>query len=308
MICYISWKALSFTEWNERFSRVKRANLLQSYSYAHAMCKLNNQTARWGMIEIDGVEAGIVQILEAGLLKNAIHAIILDRGPLWFDGFGNENHIKSFFTTFNQQFPARFGRKRRIIPETDLDLTSLGLKKSNKGYETLSIDLRKDLETLRANLKKNWRGALQKAEKSHITIEWDASGEHFPWLIQNYAVDRETKGYDGPSVKLIRALATTMLPRGEMLIGRAILNGQPIAGIMIICHGRGATYQLGFSNTAGRQHNAHHILLWHAIERLKNNGITDFDLGGTNDETAKGIKKFKQGMGGKAIQLSGLYT
>lgn len=55
-----------------------------------------NKKRGGGLIEIDGKEAGLVQMFEAGILWNAIHGIIIDRGPLWFEGFGNAMHIKRF--------------------------------------------------------------------------------------------------------------------------------------------------------------------------------------------------------------------
>ena len=89
MTCTIDWNVLSFSEWEQRFKKLNRATLLQSYPYAQAMAEISGQKPRWGLIKIDNVEAGLVQILEVGFLKNLIHAVILDRGPLWFDGFGD---------------------------------------------------------------------------------------------------------------------------------------------------------------------------------------------------------------------------
>lgn len=306
--CNIDWNKLNFPEWEQRFKTLKRATLLQSYPYAQTVAETEKQKSRWGVIKINDTEAGLVQINEAGLFKNLIHAVILDRGPLWFEGFGNAEHIAAFFKEFNRQFPNRIGRKRRIIPETDMDLTPLGFESTNTSYETIWLDVTKPEEELRTNLKKNWRGTLQKAEKQDFTLEWDSKGELYTWLMQNYAVDKEAKGYDGPSVKLLKSMAKYHLPRGELLIGRASLNGNAVAGILILCHGAGATYQVGFTTNEGRDNGAHHLLLWQALGVLKFKRIRDFDLGGINDETAKGVKQFKTGMGGQTVTLSGLYT
>jgi len=307
MICTINWNMLSFPEWEQRFKRVQRSTLLQSYPYAQSMAEMQSQKPRWGVIMIDNQEAGLVQITEAGILKNLIHAVILDRGPLWFKEFGTDAHITAFFTEFNRKFPSRMGRKRRIIPETHIDLTPLGYRDAGGIYETIWLDVTKPQDDLRAELKKNWRGTLIKAEKRGLTLEWDSKGDHLAWLLQSYAVDKETKGYDGPSVKLLRTLAKYHLPRGEVLIGRALLDGKAVAGILILCHGSGATYQIGFTSPQGRDNGAHHILLWQALGVLKFKQIKDFDLGGINDDSAKAVKTFKQGMGGETVTLSGMY-
>ena len=308
LICNIHWNVLTFPEWDEKFKHLNRANLLQSYAYAQSTAAMKGQRPRWGVIKVDDEEAGLVQIFEVGVLKNAIHAVILDRGPLWFEGFGKPKHIKAFFTEFNRQFLSRIGRKRRIIPETDIDLTSLGYKKAVGSYETIWIDLQNPIETLKKDIRKNWRGTLNKAEKQDFQIEWDETGAQFPWLIQNYAVDKAAKGYDGPSVKLVKTLTKYHSQREELLIGRAILKGEAVAGVLILKHGAAATYQIGFSSDAGRKHGAHHILLWNALSHLKYKGIKDFDLGGINEDTAKGVKQFKTGMGGQTVKLAGMYT
>ena len=308
MACTINWNVLNFPEWEQRFKRVKRSTLLQSYPYAQSSAELQKQKPRWGVIMIDEAEAGLVQIMEAGIFKNLIHAVILDRGPLWLEGYDTLENINAFFKEFNRQFPARIGRKRRIIPEKDIDLTSLGYKYHGGQYETIWLDVTQPQETLKSNLKKNWRGTLNKAEKQGFKLEWDSKGEHFAWLLKNYERDKQAKGYDGPSVTLLKTLAKYHLPRGELLIGRASLNAKQVAGILILCHASGATYQLGFTTPEGRDNGAHHLLLWHALGVLKFKKIRDFDLGGINDDTAKGVKKFKTGMGGQAVTLGGIYN
>ena len=96
MICDIKWNSLSVQDWQEHFNKIIRPNVLQSYEYAMAICPLQNQSARWGLIYIDNQEAGLVQIQEAGILGNIFHALIIDRGPLWFETFGAPEHFKAF--------------------------------------------------------------------------------------------------------------------------------------------------------------------------------------------------------------------
>lgn len=308
MHCSINWEPMDLKTWNVKFQKIRRANLLQSYAYARAMSEVKSLKPRWGIIEIEGKEAGLLQVFETGLLGKLIHALILDRGPLWFEGFGDKDHQAAFYKAFNRQFPKRFGRKRRIIPETDLDIEPHGFTKTGKGYETIWLDLTKPQDTLLKELRKNWRGTLNKAQKEDLTIEWDENGKQWPWLLSSYMVDRETKGYDGPSVKLITALAKYAKANGDLLIGRALKKDKPVAGIMLLKHGKSATYQIGFSDDMGRKTGAHNLLLWEAVLLLQENGYKDFDLGGINDESAKGVKKFKTGLGGEITSLVGIYS
>jgi hypothetical protein len=48
MKCEIIWNSLSLEEWDARFEKIQRSNILQSYDYAIANAKANKQSARWG--------------------------------------------------------------------------------------------------------------------------------------------------------------------------------------------------------------------------------------------------------------------
>lgn len=317
MKCEIIWNKLSLNEWQVRFAKIKQSNILQSYHYAQAAAKTWGQRAQWGLITIDGVEAGLVQTLESKILFSAIHGVILDRGPLWFEGFGTAVHIKLFFDTIHQKFPARWGRKRRVLPEMKAGgaieqiIKQCGFDKKQDilGYQTIWWDLTIDDEQARASLKSNWRGSLKKAENSNIKIEWDNEKKSYPLFKACYMADKAAKQYDGVSPKLLDNLALFSTQASPMVIGKAVLNGQEIGAILILTHGSCATYQIGWTLDKGRETCAHHLLLWQARAVLKKHNITMLDLGGINDkdEKAKGLSNFKRGTGGDIVQLAGHY-
>ena len=314
MLCTIHWLDLPINIRKEYFQKVNNANLLQSDSYINALVKLQSQKSRYGLIKIDGKDAGIVWILEAGFLRNMLHAVILDRGPLWFGEYGSEKHFQGFCTALRHEFPKRLGRVMRFIPEMecapqiDEILKKHGFHKKSAGYQTIVLDLTQDEQALRADLRKNWLGSLKKAEKAGLQIEWDDQGLYLEECMKSYSLDKKKKGYNGPDVNIIRAVAEKSLPFGETLIARAHYQEQLVGTILIFCHGRTATYQIGWNTQDGREYGAHNFLLWQAVLYLKENGFTAFDLGGINDTEAKNVKKFKEGMGGRLVALPGLYT
>ncbi|MEM8833775.1 MAG: GNAT family N-acetyltransferase [Pseudomonadota bacterium] len=293
---------------------MKQSNLLQAYHYAQAVRPIKGQTARWGLILINGQEAGLVQMLEAKTAFGLFHGVILDRGPLWFDGFGGAAHVKIFFEKLNQTYPQRWGRKRRILPELQQSTAFDGIiaqcgfeKKEEAGtYQTLWWNLRMSDELARDALKKNWLGSLKKAEKADLKIEWGRRGEYFDWIKEHYTLDKLERGYSGISPKFLANLASFSTQDNPMIIGKATLNGRAIAGVLFFTHGQSATYQVGWSSEDGRKTCAHHLLLWRARDILKAKGIKDLDLGGINDE-AKGLSQFKKGTGAQVIILAGHY-
>lgn len=314
MSAIIHWNTFGPQDWQAQFARLERTTLPQSYAYALAVCPRARQRARWGLIEINGRAAGMVQVQEAGILRNALHALIIDRGPLWFEGFGGTGDFDAFMAALTRRFPRRIGRKYRIIPEmpdgVELDalMRRYGFQKTGAPYETIWLDLRPDEDVLRRNLRKNWRGALNKAEQNgEITMDWSLNTAGFKDFLKNYAQDKTQKGYGGASVDMVMALAKTFVPGGNMLLGRALSHRQVLGSVLVLKHGRSATYQIGWTSAQGRAAGAQNLLLWRAALELKQQGITGFDLGGINDDTAKGVQQFKQGMGGVAVRLGAVY-
>ncbi len=299
---------MSLVAWEERFHRIRRSNLLQSYPYAQAACFINRHKVRWGLIMIDGQEAGLVQVFETGLL--GLHAVMLDRGPLWLPGFGAPEHQIAFLTVFDQAFPRRFGRRRRIIPEIEQSqamLVPFQAVPHVNPYQTIWMDLNKGEDALRSDLNRNWRNHLNKAEREAVRVEWSKDGQGLAWLLQHHDAHRTMKNFQAASPKFIRMLAKYFIPRGDMLLGRAFAGDEPVAGVLFFRHGSSATYQVGWSGETGRKVNAHQLLLWQGMIRLKDEGVLDLDLGGIND-IAEGVRIFKEGMGGETVTLSGLYT
>ncbi len=313
-VCEIHWNILSASEWDKRFKAIRRSSLLQSYPYGLALARLNQQSLRHGVIVIDGEEVGLVQILEAKLIGQMIHGLIVDRGPVWFDGRGGASDMAAFLRCFNQEFPKRLGRRVRFIPECSDDaamktmLYEAGFKPvSQFGYQTIWLDLSPTLDELRAGLSSRWRRQLKKSEKSGLELVVSDGGHNFAWLMQHYSQDRRERGYDGVSLKTMVKLAAEFSRGKSMIIATAMLDSVPIAGIVILIHGSSATYQVGYAGEAGRETRAHYALLWEAVKVLKERDIHDFDLGGVNDASAKGVKEFKQGMGGALIKTLGMY-
>lgn len=317
MTLSIKWDAPSIEDWDAKFLGIPRSNILQSYDYACAQSLVMRQRPRWGIINIDGTEAGIVQILEARIFWNAVHAVILDRGPLWFEGYGTAFQVKDFFNVWNAQFPKRWGRRRRILPELAdgpairklLPQTGL-IETGRAGYKTLWLDLNNDENTLRANMRPNWRGSLAKAEKAEIEGIWSLGAADLETIIGLYAADKAARGYGGPSPSFLKAYLPILAKRENLETGIVRTRDHQIAAFVVLAvHGRSATYLIGWVSAKAREFCAHHLLLWEGMRRLKQRGIMELDLGGiSDDESGEGIRLFKEGMGGALFSSAGLYS
>ena len=315
MTCTIEWNTLPVADWQSRLARIRRLPALQALPYALTMRATKQMGARWGVIRIDGAEAGLVQVQEVGLAGRAIHLLTLDRGPVWFDGHGSLDHWRQFLAAFDAAFPRRIGRRRRIMPELSDSpavremLAGAGLRRNAAvpGYQTRWLDLTPDIATLRAGLKQKWRNTLNKAERQGMEIAIDDAGRRLDWLVARYAEDKRARGYPGPDPRFLRALGRAFGDDGGLLVLSAARDGATVAAILLLLHGRSATYQTAWSSEAGRRLGAPTLLLWRAVERLKDREIRDLDLGGVNDRDAAGVTAFKAGLGGEAVRLVGQY-
>ena len=113
-------------------------------------------------------------------------------------------------------------------------------------------------------------------------------------LLDAERAQRRARGYRGHPAAFLRALA--QIAPGDVLTASAWAGRERIAGMVVICHGPSATWQLGWSGAEGRRHAAHHRLILMLRERLAERGIRHLDLGRI-DAGAPGIARFKTGSG-----------
>jgi len=310
----IVWNRTSISEWRLLLARIPRSNIVQTWAYAKTVRDIRQQMTRFGVIEIDGEVRGLVQIQEVSLF-GLFHTVVLDRGPLWLTDPAPKSWMDAFLIAFEKNFPRSLFRVRRLMPEladseeANRQLASAGFRPRtvDDRYHSIWIDLRADVETLRARLKGKWRNALNSAERRSLTVSPTSSTVVLSWLIEAYQKDKKEKGYPGPKPSFVRRLAAEALETQDCLIYRALDGDAIIAAILVMTHGTSATYQIGWTSDAGRKHNAHHLLLWTAFCELKAQGIEWFDVGGINEDTAKGVTQFKRGLGGIEYRLVGLY-
>lgn len=309
MRCEIVWQNQDAAPQNG-----KHATLLQDTRYAVALAATSAFRVRNALILFDKKPAGHAVLMEVWAFFGLIHGITLDRGPVWLEGSGGAHQVKAFLDELNRLYPVRPLRRRRIIPEIEDSpvarkmVESAGFARVGEGYETFVLNLDPP-EQIRAGLDQKWRNVLNRAEREEgVTVEWDHAARQLPWFLKVYEQDKRRKNYDGSSPQFLTALAPLLSSSGDMMIGRVMRDGAAISAVLIVRHGDSATYLAGWTGEAGRAAGAHHLLLWSACNMLKEKNVIFFDLGGFNEQDAKGIKHFKEGMGGRAVRLVGRYA
>ena len=221
---------------------------------------------------------------------------------------------RRFFSAFTREFPRRIGRWRHILPELDdcrearALLDGAGLRqKGPEPYRTICLDLQPDLDGIRKRFKSNWRNKLNQAERAGLAIICDCQASSAAAFLSGYGADKSARGYRGPAPARLATLIASASPAGEAFIFNAMKDDETIAAMLMFRHGHGATYQAGWTTEEGRKARAHHLLLWSAICRLKDEGVAALDLGGIHPRMAAGVTSFKQGLGGTPVTLVGIF-
>lgn len=210
---------------------------------------------------------------------------MIDRGPLWFPGFGNAMHVKRVFEELNRQFPKRFGRKRRILPEVEDGpsiiqkmLGQYGLERQvQEPYQTYWLGLEKDEDTLRAELKQKWRNSLNKAERQDLKIEWDFEGRHAAWMTGIYAGDKAARGYAGITPAFLKTYIPVLLESKDFALA-ALWWAISQKRVCPCSLNTGEARRTWWGGTEKQGVMPGRIILLGRVKMLKQHGIKELDL------------------------------
>lgn len=300
----LHFDGITESDWTRHLERVPRSNLFQDWDFGEAMCAAEGQTPFRALIRAGEMDLGLIQGFHERKFGFLTFTRVL-RGPLFFWAAPAKIHAIAI-KQIKKAFPISRLHWTTVMPEIppspqwDEAASGRSLQTVMEGYESAWLTLTKPEDALRAGLKQKWRNQLVQAENAELEIR---EGDDPAWLLAAYEDQRRDRRYMGPSGKLLGAL-----PRDKLLMLEiAGLNGKPMAGVLFIRHGNDATYQVGWTSEEGRTANAHNLLLWEGVKRLKAAGVRGLDLGGIDAKTMPGIAHFKQGLGGEAFHCAGVY-
>lgn len=190
-----------------------------------------------------------------------------------------------------------------LVVNAPSDASRLGGLQLAKGAELALVDL-SDAETMRRRLHQKWRNQLKKAERAPITIVDQAlDATRHQWFFQAEAAQQKSRKYRALPAGFLLAYANAN--KGAARLYTALENGEPIAAMLVLKHGRMATYQAGVTTDTGRRHCAHNRLLWQIMCDLNRRGFAQFDLG--RADLNPGLRRFKLGSGARLEQLGGTF-
>tara|TARA_B100000519_G_scaffold182395_1_gene175331 strand:+ start:251 stop:1183 length:933 start_codon:yes stop_codon:yes gene_type:complete len=307
----ISWDTASRTDWNRYVADACKCPFEQSWSYGEAMVTTGSGVKR-AIFRKNRKPVAFAQLFtkKIGAIANIVQLL---RGPVFFT---EAPDLADRFDSLRllQESDLRLTRMIRFwtpeileSPNNDSLFQSLKLRRIMTGYNTIWLNLNSNSERLRQKLEGNWRNGLVKAEKQGLKIRESSDLKTIEWITGIYEVLRKKRRFGGASATLLRAAHKCTSDRSNFIVLQASLKDEVIAAILLVRHGKSATYVIGWNNDVGRQTNANALLLWQGMLVLKNQNVSFFDLGGIDTRSLPGIARFKLGMGGDIASLAGTY-
>lgn len=188
-------------------------------------------------------------------------------------------------------------------------LSDLGLKKSPMhlaAEHTVMLDLKKSEDELLADMRRQTRYEVRRAEKFEITVEKSDSEEIFKEFHKIQAATAKRQGFVPPNLKTL--LAEKEAFKGSIVIYVAKTEDKkPIAYGMVIKGGKEGDYYEAASTDLNRKLPGAYALLWQAMRDLKAEGYERFNLWGIAppnqpNHRYAGVTTFKTGFGGEVIE------
>lgn len=294
------------TKWAEIIKKYPEANFLQSPEYAQMNeilgCKVFSE-------DFDG-KAYVLMIIRDAKRGRYME---IPCGPLV--DFNDSKMVKTVFDKITEIAKKEKCVFVRLRPQLAADaknlklLEKLGLKKSPMhlaAEHTVMIDLTKSEDELLANMRRQTRYEVRRADKVGIKVSVSNDEEIFKEFQKIQAETAKRQNFVPPSLKTL--LAEKEAFGDNIVIYKAMLEEEPVAYGLIIKNGLEADYYEAASTLLNRKMPGAYALLWQAMRDLKKEGYQRFNLWGIApadqpNHRYAGVTTFKTGFGGEVVEF-----
>ncbi len=292
--------------WQETIKTFPEANFLQSPNYQKMNELLNHKVI---------IEDAKKQAYALMVVRNAKRGKYLEIacGPLM--DYDDRKLVKDVFLKIKdvaEKEKCVFVRMRPQILANDKNkklLKELGLKESPMhlaAEHTVMIDLTKTKEQLLAEMRRQTRYEVRRADKIGITVEKSNSEEIFKEFHQVQTETAKRQNFVPPDLKTLLAEREAFGNNADIYVAKTA-EGEKIAYGLIIKEGLEGDYYEAASTLLNRKLPGAYALLWRAMQDLKEEGYQRFNLWGIAPQGQPnhryaGVTTFKTGFGGEIIE------
>lgn len=197
----------------------------------------------------------------------------------------------------------------RRTPENIDILKSLKLRQSPMhlaAEHTVILDLTKSEDELLANMRRQTRYEVRRAEKLGIKVEKSCSEETFREFYKAQTETARRQHFIPPTLELLLAEHKAFEEDAIIYIAKTS-EGKPIAYGLVINNGTEAAYFEAASTSLNKNLPGAYAIIWQAAKDLRTKEITRFNLWGIAppnqpNHRYAGVTTFKTGFGGEIVE------
>lgn len=294
-------------DWNKIVEKYPEANFLQSPAYG----KMNELLGAKVIMEDFGNNQCALMIVRDAKRGRYLE---IPCGPLL--DWKNKTSVKKAFEKIKEIAKREKCIFVRIRPQLLATVESLklledlGLKKSPMhlaAEHTVIIYLTKKEDELLANMRRQTRYEVRRAEKQGIKVIKDNSEEIFKEFHRAQSETAKRQGFIPPNLKTLLAEKEAFGDNIQIYVAET-KDGEKIAYGMMICSGKEADYYEAASTELNRKLPGAYALLWQAMRDFKAASYERFNLwgiapAGQPNHRYAGVTTFKTGFGGEVVEF-----
>jgi lipid II:glycine glycyltransferase (peptidoglycan interpeptide bridge formation enzyme) len=163
-------------------------------------------------------------------------------------------------------------------------------------HYTHHLGLQKDPQKIFSQFSSSNRRAIRKAERSDLEVKRSQTLESLKSFYSLLCLTRKRHGLPPQPWSFFQAIHQHILSQDEASLFIAYNQSKPIAGALFLHQGQKAIYKFGASDERSRSLRPNNLLMWKAIEWLKQQGYQHLDFGRTSLNNS-GLRRFKQSWG-----------
>lgn len=202
--------------------------------------------------------------------------------------FGIKNYLSMPYDTYG----GVIGNSENLIKLTNIfkKLPGIGVRyivdyncilQDGEVVSTELVDITPDIDIIWNNFHKGNQRAIKSALKNNVIIQETNDNLEF---------------FDRVPLILVNSIVKYMISPGYCIIYVAKFDNIPISISLFFIYGDMALYWAGTTNDIGRKLNAHHLLMWEAIQYSKTRGCKIFNFG-ASPSNADSLMQFKKSWG-----------
>jgi len=260
--------------------------------------------------------------LKAGIIRHDVRMgqnfLYIPYGPelnldLAREGLRNEvSHFVSYVRQLAHEQGSMFVR---LEPTHDMVVELLmrnGMRlrhvsKSIQPRKTVVADLTQTVDELTDRLHHKHRYNISLAQRKVVTVEESDNSDAFWRLLQHTAEHDDFRTHGMLYYKKLLNFFSHEHGALRTRLYLAMQGGHPVAGVILMEHGRTVYYLHGAMDRDHRALMAPHLMHWELMQQYKSRGFNSYDFWGVDAGAWPGVTRFKLGFGARVIEYPGAF-